>query len=126
MVDAAHGALRATRGAAMAVAAIQPVRGTVTFAGIGNISAAIHADGTARSLASHNGTVGHIMRKVQEFAYDWSAGAALVLHSDGINTRWRADAYPGLLQQHPALLAGVLFRDAARERDDATALVVRQ
>jgi anti-sigma regulatory factor (Ser/Thr protein kinase) len=38
MVDAAHGALRATRGAAMAVAAIQPARGTVTFAGIGNIS----------------------------------------------------------------------------------------
>jgi outer membrane lipoprotein SlyB len=126
LVDAAHGALRATRGAAMAIAAIQPARGTLAFAGIGNISAAIHGGGAARSLASHNGTVGHIMRKVQEFAHEWPRGATLVLHSDGINTRWRTDSYPGLLQQHPALLAGVLFRDAARERDDATVLVVRE
>ena len=35
------------------------------------------------------------------------------------------ESYPGLLVRHPALLAGVLFRDFARPRDDATAIVVR-
>jgi hypothetical protein len=77
-------------------------------------------------MASHNGTVGHMMRKVQEFSYDWTSDAALVMHSDGINTRWRADTYPGLLVRDPALFSGGLFRDAARGRDDACVLTVRE
>jgi anti-sigma regulatory factor (Ser/Thr protein kinase) len=126
LIEAAHGALRATRGAAMAVAAIEPSLGTVAFAGVGNISASIHTAEGARSLASHNGTVGHAMRRVQEFSYPWEPEAALVAHSDGINTRWRLDGYPGLLHRDPSLLAGVLFRDFARGRDDATVVVVRE
>src|SRR5690606_37871003 len=78
VVNEAHVALRATRGAAMAVAAINTARGTVGFAGVGNISAGLHAmDGTSRNLASHNGTVGHVVRKVQEFPYDWPPGGTL-------------------------------------------------
>jgi hypothetical protein len=69
--------------------------------------------------------VGHATRTVQEFAYDWPAGAALVVHTDGLTSRWRLDSYPGVLRHDPALLAGVLFRDAARGRDDATVVVVR-
>lgn len=127
LLHAAHAALRTTRGAALAVTAIDRERRTVVFAGIGNVAGAIHTpDGQARSLASHNGTVGHALRRAQEFAYDWPADASLVLHTDGINTRWRLDAYPGLLGSHPALVAGVLWRDAARGRDDATVLVVRE
>jgi anti-sigma regulatory factor (Ser/Thr protein kinase) len=126
LVHAVHGPLRATRGAALAVAAIQPDRRTVAFAGIGNISAAIHTPDGTRSLASHNGTVGHAMRTVQEFTYEWPAQATLIMHSDGINTRWRLDAYPGLQHYDPSLLAAVLFRDAARGRDDATVVAVRE
>jgi anti-sigma regulatory factor (Ser/Thr protein kinase) len=126
LVHAAHGPLRATRGAALAVAAIQPDRGTLAFAGIGNISAAVHTVDGARSLASHNGTVGHAMRTVQEFTYEWPARATLVMHSDGINTRWRLDGYPGLLHYDPSLLAATLYRDAARGRDDATVVAVRE
>ena len=126
LVQLAHQALRATRGAALAIAALEPARGTLTFAGVGNVAASVQTPGAVRSLASHNGTVGHAMRTVQEFRHDWRAGAALVLHTDGINTRWRLDAYPGVLQRDPALLAGLLFRDSARGRDDATVLVVRE
>ena len=124
LVHAAHGALRSTRGAAMAVAAIHDRSNSVAFAGVGNISAAIHSATASRSLPSHNGTVGHVMRKVQEFHFDWPADAMLVIHTDGINTRWKTDSYPGLLRQDPALLAGVLLRDAARSRDDATVLAL--
>ncbi|MHB1223955.1 MAG: SpoIIE family protein phosphatase, partial [Gemmatimonadaceae bacterium] len=125
LVHAAHGALRATRGAAMAVAAVHHGRGTVTFAGVGNIAAGLHSpDGGTRSFASHNGTVGHVVRKVQEFQHDWDAGGVLLMHSDGINTRWRLDAYPGLLHHDPALVAGAIYRDAARGRDDATVVVL--
>ena len=45
--------------------------------------------------------------------------------SDGIGTRWNLDAYPGLLEHHPMLLAAVLYRDFQRGRDDATVVVVR-
>jgi hypothetical protein len=48
----------------------------------------------------------------------------LVLHSDGIATRWRLQDYAGLATRHPSVIAGVLYRDFHRERDDATALVV--
>ena len=125
LVQAAHLALRATRGAAMAVAAVQPAAGAVLFAGIGNVSAAVHAGGGARGLASHNGTVGHAMRSVQEYRVDWPRDASLVMHTDGVNTRWRLDAYPGIVRHDPVLLAGVLYRDAARGRDDATVVVAR-
>jgi hypothetical protein len=35
------------------------------------------------------------------------------------------DTYPRLLTQHPALVAGVLYRDFGRSRDDATVVVAR-
>jgi len=125
LVQSAHGPLRATRGAAMAVAAVYPAQGVVRFAGVGNVAAAVHADGSSRGLASHNGTVGHAMRSVHEYQVDWAPDATLIMHTDGINTRWRLDAYPGIVRHDPALLAGVIYRDAARGRDDATVLVVR-
>ncbi|HET7458403.1 MAG TPA: SpoIIE family protein phosphatase [Gemmatimonadaceae bacterium] len=128
LLQAAHGALRATRGAAMSIAAIYPSRGTLTFAGVGNVSAAVYSaggTGAMRNLAPHNGTVGHTMRTVREISHEWTADSGLVMHSDGVNTRWRLDGYPGLAGHHPALLAGVLYRDAARGRDDATVVAVR-
>ena len=65
------------------------------------------------------------MPRVHEFTYDWPPDATVILHSDGIQTRWRLDTYPGLIGRHPALLAGVLHRDFTRGRDDATVLCIR-
>jgi anti-sigma regulatory factor (Ser/Thr protein kinase) len=125
IIQAAHGALRATRGAAMAVADIRPALGEVRFAGVGNIAGNIVSPSGTKSMASHNGTVGHTMPRTQEFTYDCPADACVIMHSDGIMTRWRIEAYPGLGLRHPALIAGVLYRDFLRGRDDATVLAVR-
>ena len=38
-------------------------------------------------------------------------GSLLVMHSDGLATHWQLDRYPGLAARHPALIAGVLYRD---------------
>jgi anti-sigma regulatory factor (Ser/Thr protein kinase) len=126
IVDATHAALRATRGAALAVAALDLETGELRYAGLGNVAGAIVGVGVSRRLVSLAGTVGHAVRSIQEFSYSLPEGAVLVMHSDGIATHWDAAAYPGLAARHPALLAGVLFRDHARGRDDATVLAARR
>jgi hypothetical protein len=121
-----HAALRSTRGAAVALAEVQREARAVRFAGVGNIAGTIFANGSSRSLVSHNGTVGCEVRKIQEFVYPFPQGALLVLHSDGLGSHWRLDQYPGLAARHPALIAGVLYRDFKRGRDDVTVLAARE
>jgi anti-sigma regulatory factor (Ser/Thr protein kinase) len=123
-VEVLHAGLRATRGAAVAVIALDHAERKVRFTGVGNIAGAIVAGDASRSLLSHNGTVGAEVRRVQEMTYDWPAGSLLVLHSDGLSSQWQLGKYPGLRFRHPSLIAGVLFRDHRRERDDATVLVI--
>jgi anti-sigma regulatory factor (Ser/Thr protein kinase) len=126
ILQLAHPALRPTRGAAVAVAEIALDSRQVRFAGVGNIAGRIiQPNGTSRGLVSHNGTLGHQLHSVGEFTYPWPEGAVLVLHSDGLQTQWGLDRYPGLLGQHPGLIAGVLYRDFGRKNDDATVVVAR-
>ncbi|UBF23817.1 SpoIIE family protein phosphatase [Kovacikia minuta CCNUW1] len=126
IIEAAHAALRSTRGTALAIAEIDFDQQSVRFAGIGNIAASIFSATEHRSLLSHNGTVGHEVRKIQELTYPWYGNCLLVMHSDGLGTQWRLERYPGLSQKHPSLIAGVLYRDFNRERDDVTVLVAKE
>lgn len=121
----AHDALKKTRGAAMAVASLNLEHGVISFAGLGNIGASIVTPGSSRGMTSHNGTVGHQLHKIQEFTFPWTSPNLLIMHSDGLNTRWDLKAYPGIWSKHPALIAGLLYRDFLRERDDVTVLVAR-
>jgi anti-sigma regulatory factor (Ser/Thr protein kinase) len=119
-------ALRPTRGAAVAITEIDSRRGVIRFAGIGNIAGTILADGRSWNLVSHHGTAGHDVRRIQEFSYPWPAGATLVLHSDGLASHWTFDRHPGLAARHPMLIAGILYRDFRRGRDDTTVVVLRE
>jgi hypothetical protein len=76
-------------------------------------------------MVSMNGTVGHSVAKFQQFSYPWERGSLLIMHSDGIATRWNVEQYSGLASSHTALIAAVLYRDFSRGRDDATVLVSR-
>lgn len=125
IIEAAHGALRSTRGAVLAIAEIDFDRMSVRFAGIGNIAGKVFSPTEHRNLVSNNGIVGHEVRKIQEFTYPWSANGLLIMHSDGISAHWRLDSYPGLSLKHPSLIAGILYRDFNRERDDVAVLAVK-
>jgi anti-sigma regulatory factor (Ser/Thr protein kinase) len=126
LLDRAHRGLRTTRGAAAAVAEIPAGPGVLRYAGIGNIAASVHAGAERpRSLVSHNGIVGHQARRHAPFQYDWPQGALLVMHSDGLQTRWRLEDYPGLALRDPSLVAAVLYRDFSRGRDDVTVVAFR-
>lgn len=126
ILDAAHGRLRATRGAALAVMRYERARHELAFAGVGNISACILDRGARRAMVSHNGIVGHNMHKAEEYRYPWPAHATLVAHSDGLETHWNLAAFPGLADCHASIVAAMLFREHSRKRDDVTVLVARR
>jgi anti-sigma regulatory factor (Ser/Thr protein kinase) len=125
LMQICHGALTATRGAAGAAARVAPAKRHGSFAGVGNIACRVESTGERRQLVSHSGTLGHVMRRVQEFEFDFPAGALLILHSDGLATRWSSEDYPGLLAKHAGLIAGVLYRDHNRGTDDVTVVVLK-
>jgi anti-sigma regulatory factor (Ser/Thr protein kinase) len=125
LVAALHAGLRSTRGAAVAVAELNMRDSTLRYAGLGNISASVASPAESKSLVSLNGIAGHEMRKVQEFPYEWPDGGLLVMHSDGLSARWDLSRYPGLSMRDPSVVAGVLYRDFSRARDDALVVVVR-
>ena len=126
LIQQMHAAMRHTRGAAIAVASLDLNTQTVTFAGVGNIAAIIITPERSRHLISHNGIVGFEMRKVQTYSYPWTEDAILVMHSDGLESRWQLNRYSGLLSRHPSLIAAVLYRDFKRDRDDVTVLISQQ
>jgi hypothetical protein len=125
LLDAAHQAAKPTRGAAFGVAVLDEAARVVRFAGIGNIAAVVITGDERRHLVSYNGIVGHEYRKAGEFTQPWQPQSVLVLHSDGVGTQWDFGRYPGLLSRDPSLIAGILFRDFNRGRDDATAVVLK-
>ena len=125
LVSGLHRALRPTRGAAVAVARIDRAAQQIQYAGIGNISGTIVGSTEQRHMVSFNGIAGHATPRVRMFTYPYSGQPLVILHSDGISSRWDLTTYPGLLAQHPAVVAGVLLRDFRRGRDDATVAALR-
>ncbi len=111
-----------TRGGAAACARL--AGNHVSYSGIGNISGTLVAREKSLGLVSHNGTLGANPRRAQQFEYTRAPGSLLVMHTDGISTRWDLKRRPDALVAHPAIVAGMLYRDHARGRDDATVVVV--
>jgi anti-sigma regulatory factor (Ser/Thr protein kinase) len=119
-----HQSMVGTRGGAVAIAQFDARSDELHFAGVGNISASIEAGESSRGLASHPGIAGVQFRKAHKLKCAQVAGLLLVMHSDGLQSRWRLNEYPGLWRRHPSVIAAVLCRDYNRGRDDVTVLVV--
>ncbi|MGC4804929.1 SpoIIE family protein phosphatase [Micromonospora sp. DT233] len=126
VVQHLHRAMSHTRGAALAVAEMVPGAGLLRYAGLGNISACVVAEGDRRrGVVSLPGIAGHHRPVVREYDYPFPDGASLVMHSDGVVDRWQLDDYPGLASRTPLVMAATLLRDAGLRRDDACVLVAR-
>ena len=124
ILAAIHAGLRHTRGGAVSVACYDRDAGILTFAGIGNVTGAVVASGIKRTV-SLAGTAGHVAKRIHEYQYELGPDGLFLMWSDGLASGCSLEAYPGLSGAHPSLVAGVLYRDFSRPRDDATVLVVR-
>lgn len=118
-------ALRRTRGAAAAAIAFERLSGILTFAGVGNVGAWIESDGLRKGLASQPGIVGSFSRVIRDMEFTLPPHALVVMHSDGLTSKWDLNAYPGIRMQDPAIIAATLMRDAGTHHDDAAALVAK-
>ena len=123
LMERLHHALAGGRGAAAACAVLSSVAGNIDYAGVGNIAGRVVSTERSRGMVSHNGILGVQLLRRQKFQYPYESGSRVVMHSDGMSARWSIDAYPGLLARHPAVIAGVLYRDHVRARDDVTVVV---
>ncbi|MEU5788231.1 ATP-binding SpoIIE family protein phosphatase [Micromonospora purpureochromogenes] len=126
VVQHLHRAMTHTRGAALAVAELDPSAGVLRYAGLGNITGVVlGAADERRGLVSLPGIAGHQRPSVREYDYAFPPEATLVMHSDGVVDRWRIGDYPGLTGRSPLVLAATLLRDAGIRRDDACVLAAR-
>jgi hypothetical protein len=119
-------ALIKTRGAAGAIVELNPRKGDIVAAGVGNVSMRLLQNGQSKSFGCDNGILGAGVRRITEFRHPWIDDSVLVMHSDGIKSRWSLDDYPGIIRKHPGLIAGLLYRDFQRGGDDATVVVVNR
>ncbi|MFD5158552.1 SpoIIE family protein phosphatase [Streptomyces hawaiiensis] len=123
-----HDALKGTRGAAVSLAQLDLSSGRLRFAGIGNVGARLRTGGTWRALLARPGIVGaHRPATLHEVEADWADDPLLILHTDGLPSRWTPPSDPGLPMADPAVTAAVTIRDAsspARPVRDDTAVAV--
>ncbi|MCG7523923.1 ATP-binding protein/SpoIIE family protein phosphatase [Streptomyces sp. OfavH-34-F] len=122
-----HHALRGGRGGAVAVVRVEPEAGTLAFCGVGNVSTFVvdPATGTRRSLPSAPGIVGHQLPTLRTVRQPLPPHSAVIMHSDGLTERWRAETMPGFLERSPLVAAAQLLREAGVRRDDAGVVVAK-
>jgi anti-sigma regulatory factor (Ser/Thr protein kinase) len=123
LIERAHRRMNHTRGGAVAV--VQVAGPAIVFAGVGNVAGVILAGGTRKSMLSIPGIAGHQAGTIRQFEYAAPPGAAVILHSDGVSSRWEPRSLPGLSTRDPLVVAAALLAEAGTRRDDAGLLVLK-
>ena len=126
LMQSLHEALRPTRGAAVTLLEVDWDAGRASSVAVGNVTAALMNGSEIKRIASDNGIVGHVMSRPRELQHACQPDSIVLMHSDGLTSSWQLDRYPGLTQHHAALIAGVLYRDCRRGRDDSLVVVIRR
>ena len=102
-------------------------RQELRYVGVGNVNGRVVSGPGERSLICSMGTLGLkvVPPKVKLMTCPWPADGVLVIWTDGLSSRLELAAAPDLRAHDPGLVAAALHRDFARERDDATVVVVQ-
>jgi len=127
-----HSTIKRTRGAVGLTAYIDGSNQRLSYCGIGNIAGKMFsADGSListpyKNIISYNGILGHnIPTTLNNQQLDWGRNKLLVLHSDGLKSRWDLNKYPGLHRHLATTIAAVLFKDYSRHTDDTLVIVCK-
>lgn len=123
-----HENIKRTRGAVGLIAKVNFERKNLIHCGVGNIGCKIISPvniESNKSLILFNGILGLNVKRMNSTENNWDANKILIMHSDGLNTRWDLNQYPGIYSRHPSIIAAILYRDFNRRNDDITIVVAR-
>ena len=120
-----HEALRSTDGVVMASVLIDAPCGTIRYAGIGNIATRIIGMKNIYPIP-RGGIIGYNMPAVKEYTYPYKRGDLILMYTDGIISRIDSDLCIRLQNLEEQRVAEELFKQYARDDDDATLLVARE
>jgi anti-sigma regulatory factor (Ser/Thr protein kinase)/serine/threonine protein phosphatase PrpC len=118
-------ACRATRGVVMALARFDRDGTQLTFASIGNIEVRVFGSVEPIHFPIRRGILGVNAPNPTVTRQRWQPNHLLVLHSDGLTTRWRWEDFPDLGRASASATARRLLQALAKDDDDATVLVVK-
>ncbi|HZO33333.1 MAG TPA: SpoIIE family protein phosphatase [Chloroflexota bacterium] len=118
-----HTALVGTRGAAISVVRLDPARGELVYAGIGNVEGHLWQGGRQERMIAYRGIIGSAMRTVRPFTMQLADEWTLLMHSDGVSARADLHALDLPTPWDPEQLAQAVLERYGREHDDALAVV---
>ncbi len=117
-------ALRETRGAVMGLAVIDEEKGTLTYAGIGNVRAVVIGEKTFKMTSSY-GIVGGGYKVLTLETVPFSPGDVVILHTDGVEEMSDISGYADIAPENVQCLAESILRDRGLRSDDAAILICR-
>ncbi len=118
-------ACRATQGVVMALARFDWGRAQLSFASIGNVEARVIGGAEVLRLLARRGVVGMNAPSPHVTEHHWRKTQMLVLHTDGVSSRWQWEDFRHLANQSATVIAQQLLRQLAKDDDDATVMVVK-
>jgi anti-sigma regulatory factor (Ser/Thr protein kinase) len=125
LLSSCHRGLHGTRGAVMAVMALDWTAGQFVHASVGNVTAHLQRDRTATRFLTTPGVLGAPgpAPRIHEESSPLAARFVLVMFTDGLSSRLDPAADPALLREPPLVIAHALMTRHARAHDDALVLV---
>lgn len=119
-------ACQSTRGVVMALTRFDSTSRTVEVGAVGNITIRFCQAETSERPISRRGVLGQGARSPRVETVDWQSQSVMVLHSDGVRSRWDCGELDFESGETASDVASDLLRELAKPDDDATVLVARE
>lgn len=119
-----HLKVKKTRGLVATIASVDYKSEVWNICGIGNINTRIYNGLENKTYTPYNGIIGHnIPRTLNNTIVPYKKHQIIIMHSDGLRTRWNLNELSSILKQSPGIIASALYKENVRGNDDATILV---
>jgi len=116
---------RATRGVVMTLARFDMARQSVAIACIGNVEVRLIGRKERTNIIVRRGVLGLNAPNPVVGQFPWDQTNILIIHSDGLRTRWQWEEFKDLGHETPCIIAQKMLRKLGKIEDDATVIVVK-
>lgn len=119
-----HIKVKKTRGLVATIASVDYKSEVWNICGIGNINTRIYNGLDNKTYTPYNGIIGHnVPRTLNNTIVPYRRHQIIIMHSDGLRTRWSLNDLTSIFKQSPNIIASALYKENIRGNDDATILV---